>query len=93
LVEKSLDTQQYKTETENIKFIIQKRIENNFVKKSIEVIDGELNYTFQEQVRLLNLADFKTLFSSCSLVHTFGDYELNEFIAESSPRLIMIFQK
>ena len=52
------------------------------------------NYQFQEQVELLEINDFITLFSQANLqlVDLFGDYQLQAYDKELSNRQILIFQ-
>ena len=49
---------------------------------------------FQEQVELLEINDFITLFSQTNLqlVDLFGDYQLQAYDKELSKRQILIFQ-
>lgn len=76
-------------------FHIQKRLENGFIKKKIEFLaDGE-DYSFEEQLKVINQFRFNQMLTSAgfTLQHTFGDYALNKFEPSSSPRLIMVAQK
>lgn len=78
-----------------IDFHIQKKIENGFIQKDINFnSDGE-DYHFQEFVKVIRLEDFKEIASSIGfdLIDYFGDYQLNEFKKETSPRLILVFKK
>jgi SAM-dependent methyltransferase len=76
-------------------FHIQKRVENGFIKKKIEFLAGIENQSFEEQLKIINLFRFEQMMKEAGLQlkKTFGDYELNEFISASSPRLIMVAQK
>jgi 2-polyprenyl-3-methyl-5-hydroxy-6-metoxy-1,4-benzoquinol methylase len=76
-------------------FHIKKRIEKGFIKKKIEFLAGGENHTFEEQLKVINLFRFEKMFQEAGfeLKKTYGDYELNEFISTSSPRLIMVAQK
>ena len=51
-------------------------------------------FKFQEQVELLEINDFITLFSKANLqlVDLFGDYQLQAYDKELSKRQILIFQ-
>lgn len=76
----------------DIHFQIQKRIENGFIKKKIEFLAEGENYSFEEQLKLLNLARFEQMFTIAGLKieEKFGDYDLNPFVAAQSQRLILI---
>lgn len=82
------------TAFENIEFFIERKIENNFVVKSIIVKDGNFKYNFEERVQLLELKDFEQFYSPFGLVteNLYGDYQLNPF-DENSERLIIIARK
>jgi len=77
---------------EGITFNINKFIENKKIIKRIEFKADGHNYYFQEEVQLLNLADFKELFAKTGfeILHVFGDYQLNNFEETESDRLIFI---
>jgi len=66
-----------------------------FKKISIEeeLFGQQLEYT--EQVRKFSLHDFRNLFenNSLRLINVFGDYQLNRYNSETSPRIIMIAKK
>lgn len=78
----------------DITFHISRKIEKGYVKKSIDFIVKGKVHSFQEKVRLLNLADFKAIYKSQGLeiIETFGSYELDEFDVHKSNRLILISQ-
>ena len=79
----------------NIKFNIKREINNDYVTKNISFNHNSKEYSFKEKVNALNLDNFKHYFSKTNLIikEVFGDYKLNKFNSESSPRLIIIFQK
>jgi SAM-dependent methyltransferase len=83
-------------------FRMQRRVENGYIIKDIRVYPlqpmSERPNTFQhfqERVRAFGLADFERMATAVGLRLTavFGDYNLSDFAAEDSPRLIMIFEK
>ncbi|OJV55261.1 MAG: hypothetical protein BGO31_20195 [Bacteroidetes bacterium 43-16] len=83
-------------EVEGICFNIHRKSENGKIIKTIQFKDASGKpYSFEEVVSEFRLPDFKELFERCGLqlITTFGDYELNPFNVEVSPRLIMIFEK
>lgn len=80
---------------DGISFNINKVIENKKIIKRIEFeVEGH-DYYFQEEVQLLTLADFRLLFSQIgfTILNEFGSYQLNEFDAMNSDRLIIIAKK
>jgi SAM-dependent methyltransferase len=79
---------------DQITFYIQKTIVNNRVMKKIVFEDQGQHFEFEEQVELLELADFKTYFGEAlHIEHVFGNYALEPFDAEKSDRLILIARK
>lgn len=80
---------------DKIDFIITREIKNGFIVKSIRFHDHEIEYFFQEKVRLLYLSDFQIFASLAGLkvVSCFGNYALDEFEPNQSDRLIMIMSK
>ena len=75
-----------------VNFDLHKRIEEGKVVKTIHFVDGAKSYYFDERVRLLALADFERLFAAAGLqlIRTYGDYQLNAYDADNSPRLILL---
>ena len=76
-------------------FHIQKRLENGFIKKRIEFLSDGVDYMFEEQLKMINRHRFEVMLKAngLNLIDVFGDYDLNEFNAALSPRLILIAQK
>ncbi len=77
-------------------FDIKKRLERNHIIKDISFIDADhkpRHYT--ESVAAFSLEDFIGIFNKAglSLEQTFGDYQLNAYDKQQSPRMIMIFKK
>ena len=81
-------------ECHGIIFKTQKRVENKFIFKKIEVIDQGVKHYFEEKVQLLTLDWFKATFEKINfeIVAVFGDYELNVFDKINSKRLILIVE-
>jgi SAM-dependent methyltransferase len=79
---------------EDIRFVISRKIDNNFVKKSIQVQDKGNVYNFEEQVRIYDRDSLKALHIANGLnpQFIFGDYDLSDF-NRNSPRLIIISKK
>lgn len=78
---------------EGIEFHLQRYFKDGYLLKDINFKYEGNSYSFTEKVKALNLADFKTYFKAAgvSVRHTFGDYNLEPFRANSSERLILIF--
>ena len=73
---------------DGITFNISKTIENNTVIKSIDFTDKGQDFHFEERVKLFDKNYFESLASECNLtiLNTFGNYQLQEFDVNSSPR-------
>ena len=81
-------------ERDGIRFSIQRYTEGKWLCKDIQFQVDKQHYEFQEQVELLELNDFISLFSEANLqlVDLFGDYQLQAYDKELSSRQILIFQ-
>ena len=82
-------------EIDGILFHIQKKIENNIIKKTIKFTDLGKNFHFEEQLVLTQPEVFKEYFKSSglSIIETFGSYHLDPFDPDHSDRLIIISKK
>lgn len=80
---------------ENITFHISKKVENNTVIKHINFTDNNAEYNFEERVKLFSKSYFEELatLSNLNIIHTFGNYKLENFDINNSPRLILVLQK
>jgi len=80
---------------DGITFQISKIIESNMVIKNIDFKDNSETYHFEERVKLFDKTYFESLAEDCNLqiVNTFGNYQLEEFNQNTSPRLILVLQK
>lgn len=80
---------------DDICFKITKEITNNTVVKSIDFTDNDTVYHFEERVKLFDLSYFETLAKEAgfSIKHQFGNYHLEAFNLQTSPRLILVLQK
>ena len=76
-------------------FNITRKIKNNIIEKNISIEDKSKKYYYKETVNSLGLEDFKKYFKKTKMEITdvFGDYQLNNFVKNKSPRLIIIFKK
>jgi SAM-dependent methyltransferase len=82
-------------QVEGIDFNIHKQIEGDFVVKDINFEDMGKQYHFQERVKAITPTDFMRYFQKAGLevLYLFGDYQLNEYKEEESPRMIFVTQK
>ena len=82
-------------QVEEVKFVINRKVEDGVIIKSIDVIDGSKKSNFVEEVDELYLGDFIKYLSQAgfTIVSTYGDYQLQEFEATSSDRLIIVAEK
>lgn len=80
---------------ENVQFDIERYVEDHTIVKKINVHDQAFTETFQERVTAFELSDFESMFSETGfkLIATFGNYQLDEFNAHASDRLILVAQK
>ena len=79
---------------EGITFHINRSIVNGYIVKEIRFQYDNKDFTFEERVKGITLSNFKKFFKQAeiTLLHCFGDYQLNEFREDSSERLILIFK-
>lgn len=78
---------------DGIAFHIYKYLEEGHIMKDIRFSYDGTEYTFTEKVKALSLQHFKDYFdqANATLHHCLGDYEMNKFDADTSDRLILIF--
>ena len=83
-------------EKDSIVFDIKRKVSGGKIVKHITLTDEDgIEHQYQERVSAFELKDFVSLFSAegMELREHFGDYNLNPFDENTSPRLIMIFIK
>jgi SAM-dependent methyltransferase len=82
-------------EIDGIVFHIEKYHRDGYIVKNINFEHDQTEYAFVEKVKALTLQDFISYFEQAevSLKYCFGDYQLSEYDAESSERLILIFDQ
>ena len=84
-------------EIDGIVYRIKRWTDEKYIYKRIEIdnvqADGPFIYT--EKVMKLNKKDFHEMFEKNGLkpIKVYGDYKLNEYQVETSPRLILLAQK
>lgn len=82
-------------ERPGVTFFIKKKIEGNFVYKTIKFVVNENNYCFEERVALLDksiLINYAEQ-AGLKLLNVFGSYNLEAFDENNSDRLILVFKK
>jgi len=79
----------------DVKFHIRRKVEEKYIVKDISITDKDLSFQFQERVQAFSLPEFERYFSlnHLKIIKLFGDYNLNEFNARESERLILIAEK
>lgn len=92
---KSMIVERDSKNIDGITFNISKKIENNTIIKSIDFRDKGESFHFEERVKLFDKTYFEDLAKECNLtiLNTFGNYQLQEFDVNISPRLILVLQK
>ena len=80
---------------DGVVFDIRKSIADGFINKQITVQDAGNTFHFTERVQALSEADFRRHLADTgfSILHLWGDYELNPFHAPTSNRFIVVAQK
>lgn len=80
---------------DGIVFRTAKSVEGQSVVKHIEISDHEQSHSFAEKVQLITLDDFSILLgkSGFTIHHVFGNYRLEEYRPEESPRCLIIASK
>lgn len=79
----------------SVEFDITRELKDNYILKNITINDQDLSLKFQEKVHALTLIDFSEMLqkASMSIVDIFGNYNLDDFNASQSERLILIARK
>lgn len=79
---------------DNIKFDIKRYLKDGYIFKEIRFRDKEEDFFFTERVKSISLHDFEDYFkkSEIDLLDIFGNYQLEKFNKNTSPRLILIFK-
>jgi SAM-dependent methyltransferase len=86
---------QEKITKEGIEFSIKREVKNNIIQKNIDFESDGKKLHFEERVTAFELEDLIELFAPFKLKieKVFGDYNLEEFNAETSNRLILVARK
>ena len=85
-------------ETKNIDdvdFAISKMVNGNFIEKHIHVKQGDFEDEFMERVKMISKDELVNMYAKVGLklISVFGNYSLEDFDEDSSPRIILIAQK
>jgi SAM-dependent methyltransferase len=85
-------------ETKNIDdvdFEISKMVNGKFIEKHIHVKQGEFEDEFMERVKMISKDELVDMYAKVGLelISVFGNYSLEDFDEDSSPRIILISQK
>jgi SAM-dependent methyltransferase len=84
-------------EINHVVFDIKRWVDEKYFYKRIDVKDEEkkVNESFTERVEKFSLRDFTNMFfqQGLQIETVFGDYDLNEYDEEKSPRMIMVAKK
>lgn len=84
-----------KKEINGVIFNISRNVKKNCIVKDIKFSDNEKKFHFQEKVKALTLTDLSNLIvnSGLKIIDIFGNYQLENFNALISERLIIICKK
>ncbi|GAA3518104.1 class I SAM-dependent methyltransferase [Aquimarina addita] len=79
---------------DGITFDIKRYVNDGYIYKDIQFTDQGEDYFFTEKVKAITRADFESYFQEADidLLDIFGNYKLQKFNINTSPRLIMIFK-
>ena len=92
----SVNLEQEKVIIKNqVKFTITKEKKDNKIIKNIDVEDNQEQHEFCESVKLYQPEEIIELAKQVNLkkISMYGDYELNTFDPNKSPRMIFVFEK
>jgi SAM-dependent methyltransferase len=80
---------------EHITFHLKRYVKNGFIIKEIDFEDDGVQHHYEEKVRALTLIDFTEYLQKAGLniLNLWGDYQLNDFHAMESDRLIILAKK
>lgn len=80
---------------DGVKFKMQRKVEAGYFVKDITVFDGDVVKSFTERVRAFDFNDISLLLEDAgfSISDTFGNYQLDEYRPDVSPRLIVVARK
>ncbi len=79
-------------EIDGVTFVIRKKIDKGQIIKSISIDQENRKMEFEERVQLITPTSLEQMLKSHSfeILHTFGDYYLNEYKSDVSDRFILV---
>jgi len=82
-------------EIDGIKFKIERSLEKDVISKYIEITDQVKSFNFTEKIHAYTIDSFKAMIKGVQLelLDVFGNYLLEKYDPNSSPRMILICQK
>lgn len=85
----------YVVEKEGVRFEIEKHYDGRLIHKIIKIYHPELKETFVEKVRAYTKQDLEKMLNEAGFIITkiFGSYELKEYDAASSERIIILAKR
>jgi SAM-dependent methyltransferase len=85
----------YTQQIQGIEFQIREKFTQGYIYKDIRFEDNEEQFRFQEKVKAITQQDFAVYFRNAGLkiISILGDYQLNQFNLEESPRMIFVTEK
>ena len=85
----------YTQHIQGIEFQIRKKFTQGYLYKDIRFEDKGEHFRFQEKVKAVTQTDFAVYFRNAGLkiIAMLGDYQLGQYNAEESPRMIFITEK
>ncbi|MEY4602907.1 MAG: hypothetical protein RIT43_199 [Bacteroidota bacterium] len=77
---------------DGIDFSIRRMYDGTHITKEIKFNADNTDFTYSERVQALNLSDFSELLnnSGFEILHTFGNFDLDPYVSETSDRLIVV---
>jgi len=87
---------QYETKIiDDVEFGISKLVNGKFIEKHIKVKHGKFEDDFMERVKIISKDELVEMYSKVGLklISVFGNYNLEDFDEDTSPRIILIAKK
>lgn len=80
---------------EGMTFYIHRKYLDGLILKNISFEYQGNNFNYEERVHAISLPKFRTMFANAGLevLHLCGDYKLNDFDSEQSPRMVFVLKK
>lgn len=80
---------------DEVEFEISKIVNGNFIEKHIHVNHQDFQDDFMERVKIISKDELVEMYSKVGLklISVFGNYSLDDFDEDNSPRIILISQK